>query len=30
VKTTPTFMDIKAELTEQVRMEVIAAQRANG
>jgi ABC-type nitrate/sulfonate/bicarbonate transport system ATPase subunit len=28
VKTTPTFAELKAELTEQVRVEVIAAQQA--
>ena len=28
VKTTPQFMELKAELTEQVRAEVLAAQAA--
>jgi len=28
VKTTPVFAGLKAELTEQVRAEVIASQRA--
>ncbi|MEO7255511.1 MAG: ABC transporter ATP-binding protein, partial [Casimicrobium sp.] len=28
VKTTPAFAELKAELTEQVRVEVIAAQQA--
>ena len=28
VKTTPAFMELKAELTEQVRVEVRAAQAA--
>ena len=28
VKTTPVFMELKAELTEQVRTEVLAAQAA--
>ena len=28
VKTTPTFSELKAELTEQVRAEVLAAQAA--
>ena len=29
VKTTPAFMELKAELTEAVREEVLAAQRAS-